>query len=151
MWLVLLFEIIWAECLYFIHNITVLLDSDLGRYPVSMPVKGGLKWTQLPNKSNRKSTLLVGCSPFTQIVLICVVVSQYRPCMSRTVMNAKVSVATASTRHWLAHGSPPTATVQTRLLFLTWPGQSDGYTGVLCVKPRLVVRLPMGNAGYFFF
>ena len=63
-------------------------------------------------------------------------------------MMIKVSVATASTRLRLALSSPPTVTVQTRVLFLTWPGQSDGYTGVLCAKPRLVVRLPMGNAGY---
>ena len=62
-------------------------------------------------------------------------------------MMIKVSVETASTRLRLALSSPPTATVQTRVLFLTWPGQSDGYTGVLCAKPRLVVRLLMGNAG----
>ena len=36
-----------AEFLYFIHNNPVLLTSDLGRYPVSLLVKGGFKRTQL--------------------------------------------------------------------------------------------------------
>ena len=54
----------------------------------------------------------------------------------------------ASSRLGLAHNSPPTAIDQAKVLFLLWPGQSDGYTGDLCVKPCLVVRLPMGTAGY---
>ena len=94
--------VIWnhkAEFLYFIHNNPVLLTSDLGRYPnhcLSRVVLSKRNWS---NKSTRKSALLGWCGLVTQIgfYLRC---CTYIPSLfcSRTVMNSKVSVATASTR-----------------------------------------------------
>ena len=102
------------------------------------------------NLTNPTGNLLCwgGVARSLKLDFICDVVTQYRPCLSRTVMKTKFSVATASTRLRLAHNSPPTAIVQAKVMFLLWPGQSDRYTGDLCVKPCLVVRLPMGTFGY---